>query len=115
MYTLSLLSLHPRLHFVLRRIRESRSFSLLLDMIFHCVSTYLFLSFLSPQPPSWVSGEIWRCDLNLFRIECFLLFFMKLIFKVGLGISRTNADSQWNPVYNIFQRNFGCGNETIRR
>jgi len=36
-------------------------------------------------------------------------------FKVGLGISRTNADSQWNPVYNVFHRNFGCGNETIRR
>jgi len=26
--------------------------------------------------------------------------------KVGLGISRTNADSQWNPVYNVFHRNF---------
>ena len=24
--------------------------------------------------------------------------------KVGLGISRTNADSQWNPVYNAFHR-----------
>ena len=22
--------------------------------------------------------------------------------KVGLGISRTNAGSQWNPVYNVF-------------
>jgi len=46
-----------------------------------------------------------------------------LRFKVGLGISRTNAlgisrtnaDSQWNPVYNVFHRNFCCGNETIRR
>jgi len=37
------------------------------------------------------------------------------ILKVGLGISRTNADSQWNPVYNVFHRIFGCGNETIRR
>jgi len=27
-------------------------------------------------------------------------------FKVGLGISRTNADSQWNPVYNAFHRIF---------
>jgi len=26
--------------------------------------------------------------------------------QVGLGISRTNADSQWNPVYNVFHRNF---------
>jgi len=33
---------------------------------------------------------------------------------VGLGISLTNADSQWNPVYNAFHRNFCCGNETIR-
>ena len=32
--------------------------------------------------------------------------------KVGLGIFRTNADSQWNPVYNVFHR--FCGNETIR-
>ena len=81
MYTLLLLSLHLRLHFVLRRIHESRSFPFLLDMMFHCVSTYLFLSFLFPQPPSWVSGELWRCDLNIFRIERFLLFFMKLIFN----------------------------------
>ena len=27
-------------------------------------------------------------------------------FKVGLGISQTNADSQRNPVYNAFHRNF---------
>jgi len=27
----------------------------------------------------------------------------------------TNADSQWNPVYNVFHRKFGCGNKTIRR
>ena len=26
--------------------------------------------------------------------------------KVGLGISRTNADSQWNPVYNAIHRIF---------
>ena len=26
------------------------------------------------------------------------------VLKVGLGISRTNADSQWNPVYNAFHR-----------
>jgi len=28
------------------------------------------------------------------------------MFKVGLGISRTNADSPGNPVYNEFHRNF---------
>ena len=37
------------------------------------------------------------------------------ILKVGLGISRTNADSQLNPVYNAFHRIFCCANETIRR
>ena len=30
------------------------------------------------------------------------------------GISRTNADSQWNPVYNVFHRIFCRANETIR-
>jgi len=35
--------------------------------------------------------------------------------KVGLGISRTIADSQWNPLYNAFHRNFCCGNETMRQ
>ena len=28
--------------------------------------------------------------------------------KVALGISRTNADPQRNPVYNAFHRKFGC-------
>ena len=37
-----------------------------------------------------------------------------MLLKVGLGISRTNADSQWNPVYNVFHRIVCCGNETIR-
>ena len=31
---------------------------------------------------------------------------VKSLFKVGLGISRTNADSQWNQVYNAFHRIF---------
>jgi len=31
------------------------------------------------------------------------------------GISRTNVDCQWNPVYNAFHRFFCWGNETIRR
>jgi len=38
-----------------------------------------------------------------------------IFIKVELGISRTNADSQWNPVHNEFHRNVCCGNETIRR
>jgi len=40
---------------------------------------------------------------------------LSLVIKVGLGISRTNADSQSNPVYNAFHRFFCSGNETIRR
>jgi len=39
--------------------------------------------------------------------------FFTLNLKMGLGISRTNADSQWNSVYNTFYRIFCCGNETI--
>ena len=35
--------------------------------------------------------------------------------KVGLGISWTNVDSQWNPVYSAFHRDFCCANQTIRR
>jgi len=34
---------------------------------------------------------------------------------VGLGISRTNVDSQWNLVYNAFHWILCSGNETIRR
>jgi len=33
----------------------------------------------------------------------------------GWVISRTNADSQWNPVYKAFLRIRCCGDETIRR
>jgi len=36
-------------------------------------------------------------------------------FKVGLGISQTNADSDWKSVYNAFHRFFCCGNEKIRQ
>jgi len=38
-----------------------------------------------------------------------------MMVNVGLGISRTNVDSQGNPVYNAFHRIFGCGNETLRQ
>ena len=34
---------------------------------------------------------------------------------VGLDIFRTNADAQWNPVYNAFHRICCCANETIRQ
>jgi len=32
-----------------------------------------------------------------------------------LGISQTNMDSQWNPVYNVIHRTICCENKTIRR
>jgi len=35
--------------------------------------------------------------------------------EMGLGISRTNADFEWNPVYKAFHRICCCGNETIRQ
>jgi len=42
-------------------------------------------------------------------------FFFERFRSVGLGISQTNADSQWNPVYNAFHRIIFCRNETIRQ
>jgi len=55
-----------------------------------------------------------------FFLSFFLLLFKFCLkvhgqIKVGLCISRTNVDSQWNPVHNAFHRNFCCGNETIRQ
>ena len=53
--------------------------------------------------------------LYVYMYICTYIYIFIYTFKVGLGISRTNADSQWNPVYNAFHRVFGCGNEKIRR
>ena len=39
------------------------------------------------------------CDGQIITVQALHL-------KVGSGISRTNADSQRNPVYNAFHRNF---------
>ena len=39
----------------------------------------------------------------------------RAVFKVGLGIFRTNVDSQWNPVYKAFHRVRCCENETNLR
>jgi len=35
--------------------------------------------------------------------------------KAGLGISRTNADSQWNTAYKAFYQIRFCGNKAISR
>ena len=37
------------------------------------------------------------------------------LFKVGLGVSRTNTDSPWNPVYKALDRIRFCGNDPIAR
>ena len=58
-----------------------------------CSSNIFFLSFLAFQLPSPRHGG---SRIN-FRTTFFEL-------TVGLGFSRTNADSQWNPVYNAFHR-----------
>ena len=48
---------------------------------------------LSMMPSLYTTIQMWRTCI-----------------KVGLGIiSRTNADSQWNPVHNAFHRFFCCG------
>jgi len=49
------------------------------------------------------------------HISMYTYTYMDMDIKVGLVISRTNADSQWNPVYNVIHRIFCCGNETIRQ
>jgi len=57
-------------------------------------------------------------DTHVALLQSKMVSFTKIsksCFKVGLGISRTNADSQWNPVYNAFHRIFCGGNEKIRR
>jgi len=38
--------------------------------------------------------------------SCWKLQSLSHPLKVGLGISRTNADLQWNPVYNVFHQSF---------
>jgi len=62
-------------------------------------------------------SHVWHDPLTP-STACYLLpgkvsFFLFL--QVGLGISRTIADSQWNLVYKAFHRLHRCRNETIRR
>jgi len=61
--------------------------------------------------PFFFAGRL----LNLLRgKKASKLRFLKIYFvEVKLGISRTNTDSQWNLVYNIFHRICSCGNESI--
>ena len=70
--------------------------------------------YLYTYPTCWVYCAV----LQNVAIRCGVLQWLgwvSILLKVGLGISRTNADSPWNPVYNVFHRNFGCKNETIHR
>jgi len=52
-----------------------------------------------------------RICIALYKFRSWLRFW----FEVGLGISQTNAHSQWNPVYKAFHPIWCCGNETIRQ
>jgi hypothetical protein len=65
-----------------------------------------------PQPPSldFVRTRTYVCTYP----HAYRYIDTQSVIKVGLGISRANADCQRNPVYNTFHR-FFCGNETIRR
>ena len=45
--------------------------------------------------------------LYVYMYICTYIYIFIYRFKVGLGISRTNADSQWNPVYNVFHTTSG--------
>ena len=56
-----------------------------------------------------------RVRMRVCMCVCVCVVAFHIYLEVGLGITRTNADSQWNPVYNAFHRFFYCGNETIRR
>jgi len=71
--------------------------------------TKVLMSRESPLPPCVC------CYFILFPFFFNFRLFINLRVKVGLGKSRTNADSKRNPLYNVFHRNFCCGNETIRR
>ena len=79
------------------------------------------LSFFTSEPREHVNTIENRRREFLFQgppLKRFFLVFGLLYrhtVKVGLGISRMNADSQWNPVYNAFHRFFCCENETICR
>jgi len=56
-----------------------------------------------------------KCFVNWIPLNTHVRFnWTQPYLKRGLGISRINADSQWNPFYNTFHRFFCCGNETIR-
>jgi len=54
-----------------------------------------------PRTSKWAMSK----DLELEYLDIFI--------KVGLGMSRTDADSQWNPVYNVFHQKICFTNETI--
>jgi len=79
-----------------------------------------FQHFITTLIPENSTKFIVKRDLRSTRQTAAIVIQLRLHYtlrdlKVGLGISRTNADSQWNPVYNVFHRFFCCANETIRR
>ena len=83
-----------------------------IENIFEYMFTFLAMSiwYRRHNVTAWISRSL---------VQFFLKHWTHMVhahrFEVGLGISWTNADSQWNTVYNAFHRIFCCGNETIRR
>ena len=57
--------------------------------------------------------ELDFCWPVFFAGFCTMLFEKCSFVCFEVGISRTNADSQWNPVYNAFHRFFCGANETM--
>jgi len=66
-----------------------------------------------PQPPSRGNIIVGACTYSVHTKARFNPD-MCALEGVGLGICRTDADSQRNSVYTAFHRFFCCGNETIR-
>jgi len=55
------------------------------------------------------------CVAVLVFLSFFFRYLMRRVsLKVGLGMSQTNTDSQWNPVFKALHRFHCCGNETNR-
>ena len=71
----------------------------LVSFIYMCTPIHIYCSYISTS----------------FKMLIALIASITFSFKVGLCVSRTNVDSQWNPVFNAFHRFFCCGNETILR
>ena len=99
--------------YVVKCVSQNRNQSNNKNQWYNILVTFIFkLNFGQYETKIWLLSNLvdslpgWLIRVRLFH---------PWVVKVWLGFSRTNADSQWNPVYNVFHRKFCCGNETIRR